>query len=315
MARSMPVPKTITERDYFLSYRTGASSDKSSKVLFSKPLPKQIAPTLVRGQRRGTCGCSIIVPGPCAGGGSIWRHGGTSAHCGERKNGGRSISCDDGSDCASGVSCGRLCGGLYLGDDWPCVLLGALESFACTTLPRRSWIFIEETIIYNRLLARSQALSGLERAVSSAAVKGNSRTVARSIPPRPLPPTLHALRSLGSAVDAVRRAGYPWTEQMSRKMLRNVEKRGVQAARNSRARTGSLDIALSGRGQPLSGAREAWLAPNVPLPSTSPWPRFSHYSPLTALLSPHAPRRRPKIGFVFLIDPAFVRPKSQCVND
>ena len=29
-----------------------------------------------------------------------------------------------------------------------------------------------------------------------------------------------------------RRAGYPWTEQMSRKMLRNVEKRGVHAARN-----------------------------------------------------------------------------------
>jgi hypothetical protein len=38
--------------------------------------------------------------------------------------------------------------------------------------------------------------------------------------------------SLGSAVDAARRAGYPWTEQMARKMLRNVEKRGVQAARN-----------------------------------------------------------------------------------
>ena len=32
-------------------------------------------------------------------------------------------SCDGGSDCASGVSCGRPCGGLYLGDDWPCVLL------------------------------------------------------------------------------------------------------------------------------------------------------------------------------------------------
>src|SRR5208283_5986547 len=31
--------------------------------------------------------------------------------------------------------------------------------------------------------------------------------------------------SLGSAVDAARRAGHPWTEQMSRKMLRNVEKR------------------------------------------------------------------------------------------
>src|SRR5208337_3354854 len=33
-------------------------------------------------------------------------------------------------------------------------------------------------------------------------------------------------------VEAARRAGYPWTEQMSRKMSRNVEKRGVQAAGN-----------------------------------------------------------------------------------
>ena len=39
--------------------------------------------------------------------------------------------------------------------------------------------------------------------------------------------------SLGSAVAAVRRAGYPWTEQMARKMLRNVEIRGVHAARNA----------------------------------------------------------------------------------
>ena len=35
-----------------------------------------------------------------------------------------------------------------------------------------------------------------------------------------------------STVDVARRAGYPWPEQMARKMLRNVEKRGVQAARN-----------------------------------------------------------------------------------
>ncbi len=38
--------------------------------------------------------------------------------------------------------------------------------------------------------------------------------------------------SSGSAIDAARRAGYPWTEQMDRKMLRFVEKRGVQAAGN-----------------------------------------------------------------------------------
>ena len=39
--------------------------------------------------------------------------------------------------------------------------------------------------------------------------------------------------SSGSPVDVARRAGYPWPEQMTRKMLRNVEKRGVQAARNA----------------------------------------------------------------------------------
>src|SRR5271166_4979724 len=39
--------------------------------------------------------------------------------------------------------------------------------------------------------------------------------------------------SSGSTVAAARRAAYPWSEQMARKMLRNVEKRGVQAARNA----------------------------------------------------------------------------------
>src|SRR5208337_684795 len=38
--------------------------------------------------------------------------------------------------------------------------------------------------------------------------------------------------SSGSTVDVARRAGYPWPEQMARKMLRNVEKRGVHTARN-----------------------------------------------------------------------------------
>ena len=36
----------------------------------------------------------------------------------------------------------------------------------------------------------------------------------------------------GSTALAARRAGYPWTEQMDRKMLRNVEIRGVHAAGN-----------------------------------------------------------------------------------
>src|SRR5271166_4209059 len=113
---------------------------------------------------------------------SIWRHGGKSAHCGERKKWRvRSISCDDGSGCASGVSCGRPCDGLYLGDDWPCVLLRAFESFACTTLPRRSWILLKETIIYNRLLARPQEPSWLQEQW-----KGTVAQSPEASPPRPL---------------------------------------------------------------------------------------------------------------------------------
>src|SRR5208283_2912778 len=40
----------------------------------------------------------------------------------------------------------------------------------------------------------------------------------------------------GEGVLAARRTGYPWPEQMSRKMLRNVEKRGVQTDKTPRAR-------------------------------------------------------------------------------
>src|SRR5271157_1489019 len=40
------------------------------------------------------------------------------------------------------------------------------------------------------------------------------------------------LSERGQEVLAARAAGYPWPEQMDHKMSRNVEKRGVQAARN-----------------------------------------------------------------------------------
>ena len=59
------------------------------RVLFSRPIPKQIAPTLVRGQRRGTCGCSIIVPGPCAGGARSDGMAGSRRTAAREKNGGR----------------------------------------------------------------------------------------------------------------------------------------------------------------------------------------------------------------------------------
>src|SRR5271165_7175707 len=99
--------------------------------------------------------------------------------------------------------------------------------------------------------------------------------------------------------------GHPWTEQMSRKMLRYVEKRGVHAARNGpsedrkcwqRVELGIHGLKSWGRNwsrkagrvrracddAPLSisvrlcdapylaGARETWLAPNVPLEPVLP---------------------------------------------
>src|SRR5271166_3699339 len=67
-----------------------------------------------------------------------------------------------------------------------------------------------------------QARGRREEQWNSGAVKGNSRTVARSNPHDHFRLTLHAPRSLGFAVDAARRAGYPWTEQMSRKLSRKV---------------------------------------------------------------------------------------------
>src|SRR5271157_1488796 len=53
-------------------------------------------------------------------------------------------------------------------------------------------------------------------------------------PPNRLLETLStmAVNRRGPPPFAARRAGYPWTEQMDRKMLRNVEIRGVHAAEN-----------------------------------------------------------------------------------
>ena len=88
----------------------------------------------------------------------------------------------------------------------------------------------------------------------------------------------------GAAVAAARRAGSPWPEQMDRKMLRFVEKRGIRTDKTPRARTevlsargeeskpvahpcrgpgGQAGDHQKRQGHPLSGARETWLAPNV----------------------------------------------------
>ncbi len=56
--------------------------------------------------------------------------------------------------------------------------------------------------------------------------------------------------SSGSAALAARRAGYPWTEQMSRKMLRNVEKtrssNGQNAPREDRKCWQRLELGIHG---------------------------------------------------------------------
>jgi len=136
--------------------------------------------------------------------------------------------------------------------------------------------------------------------------------------------------SSGSTVDVARRAGYPWPEQMARKMLRNVEKRGVHAARNGPSEDSKcwqrLELGIHGlkswgrnwsrkAGRVRRACDDAPLSISVPLcdapyllapgkrglPPTFPWNLF--FRP-----TPHAPRRRLEIGFVFacLIPPLFV---------
>src|SRR5271166_609079 len=117
----------------------------------------------------------------------------------------------------------------------------------------------------------------------------------------------HNLGESSGAADVVaRRAGYPWPEQMARKMLRFVEKRGVHAARNGpsedrkcwqRVELGihglkswgrnwsrkagrvrracedaplSISVRLCDASYLLSSVREAWLAANVPLATVLP---------------------------------------------
>src|SRR5271166_2128021 len=209
MARSVPVPKTIKRGITF--HHTGPGRARTNPPsAFFKADTKTNSPDARTGPTAGYLWLLDNRSRALRWWSSIWRHGGKSADCGERKKWrARSISCDDGSGCASGVSCDRLCGGLYLGDDWPCVLLRAIESFACTTLPRRSWILLEETMNHNRLLDRPQELSWLERAVeqwNGGTEQSHSRP---EHPPRPIPShslrsTHHAPRSLGSPVDAAR---------------------------------------------------------------------------------------------------------------
>ncbi len=66
----------------------------------------------------------------------------------------------------------------------------------------------------------------------------------------------------------------------------------------------------------ISPASHSLATDHWPLFS-SHWPRFSRPAPRAPRPAPRAPRPAPRgqrIGFVFLLDPAFVRPKSPCAN-
>src|SRR5271157_832154 len=140
MARSVPVPKTINTVSSF--HHTGPGRARTNPPsAFFKADTKTNSPDARTRPAAGRLWLLDNRSRAVRWWGSIWRRGGKAADWGENKKWrARTISCDDGSDCASGVSCGRLCGGLYLGDDWPFVLLRAFESLACSTLPRRSAI-------------------------------------------------------------------------------------------------------------------------------------------------------------------------------
>src|SRR5271166_3254400 len=142
----------------------------------------------------------------------------------------------------------------------------------------------------------------------------------------------HNLGESSGAADVVaRRAGYPWPEQMARKMLRFVEKRGVHAARNGpsedrkcwqRVELGIHGLKSWGRNWSRKAGRVRRACDDAPLsisvrlcdapyllvsgkrglPLTSPWPLFSRSTP-------HAAGR--KLASFFLLDFAFIRSKSQ----
>src|SRR5690242_10016777 len=63
---------------------------------------------------------------PASSGASGWAGGrgwGRAGVYGPDPIGAGLIACGAGFGCASGASCGRPCGDLFLGDGWPCVLL------------------------------------------------------------------------------------------------------------------------------------------------------------------------------------------------
>ena len=101
---------------------------------------------------------------------------------GEKKNGAHFISCDDESGCASGVSCGRLCGGLYLGDDWPPFSSGLSNRLRARRSHNVQGFSLEETITYNRLLAQAQVVRGISSPEKSGPRAGGGRAEGGSRP-------------------------------------------------------------------------------------------------------------------------------------
>src|SRR5271166_2217589 len=88
MARSMPVPKTIKRGITF--YHTGPGRARTNPPsAFFKADTKTNSPDTRTGPTAGTCGCSTIVPGPCAGGTRSCGMAGCRRTAAREKNGGR----------------------------------------------------------------------------------------------------------------------------------------------------------------------------------------------------------------------------------
>ena len=126
----------------------------------------------------------------------------------------------------------------------------ALQDLSASAIPL--WISRQILREYLATLSRPQTFSApvAPAALVADVVRFQTQFLIAEGRPLPEPATDRDCSSSTTSVNyrgppsMSRRVGYPWPEQMSRKMLRNVEKRGVHAPRNGPSRR-----------PPLPGAR------------------------------------------------------------
>src|SRR5271157_2398521 len=163
MARSVPVPKTINTVSSF--YHTGPGRARTNPPsAFFKADTKTNSPDARTGPTAGHLWRLDNRSRALRWWTSIWRHGGKSADCGERKNGGRVLSLAMTDPTAHPP---------FLAADFAAAFTSATTGHAFSSglsnrlRARRSHdvhgFSGEETVNHNRLLARPQALSWLEQ--------------------------------------------------------------------------------------------------------------------------------------------------------